>query len=78
MTTLSFSADVSVFDANVRVGDLREEPSPFQDRHQLLVEMDRHAVERALIYHAHAESISPINGNCYLEDWLDDEGRLSH
>jgi hypothetical protein len=76
MTSLNFSTRVSVFDANVRVGDLRDEPSPCRDRHQLLAEMDRHAVERALIYHAQAESISVIDGNCYLEDWLGDEGRL--
>ena len=76
MASLNFSAGISVFDANVRVGDLRDEPSPCRDRHQLLAEMDRHAVDRALIYHAQAESISPINGNCYLEDWLGDEGRL--
>ena len=43
MTSLNFSAGVSVFDANVRVGDLRDEPSPCRDRHQLLAEMDKQA-----------------------------------
>ena len=76
MTSLNFSPGVSVFDANVRVGDLKNEPSPCRDRHQLLAEMDRHGIERALIYHAQAESISAINGNCYLENWLGDDGRL--
>jgi len=76
MTSLNFSPDVSVFDANVRVGDLKDEPSPCRDRQQLLDEMDRHGAERALIYHAQAESISPIDGNRYLEDWLGDDRRL--
>ena len=76
MTSLNFRAGVSVFDANVRVGDLRDEPSPCRDRRQLLAEMDRHGVERALVYHAQAESISPMDGNRCLEDWLGDDGRL--
>jgi hypothetical protein len=76
MTSLSFKSRVPVFDANVRVGDLREEPSPCRSRQALLAEMDRHGVERALIYHAQAETNSPLDGNCMLETWLDGDGRL--
>ena len=75
MNSLNFSPRVSVFDANVRVGDLKDEPSPCRDRDQLLAEMDRHGVERALVYHAQAESLSPIDGNRYLEDWFGDDRR---
>ena len=76
MTSLQFSARVPVFDANARVGDLYDEPSPCRNRAALLAEMDRHGVGRALICHAQAESLSPIDGNRYLQDWLGDDGRL--
>lgn len=75
MTSLNFKSRVPVFDANVRVGDLLDEPAPYRDRAGLLAEMDRHGVERALIYHAHADNVSPIEGNNYLEAWLGDDGR---
>ena len=64
----TFGPRVSVFDANVRVGDLHYEPSLCRSREQLLAEMDRHGVERALIYHAHTEEVSPVDGNGFLED----------
>jgi len=76
MTSLQFRPRIPIFDANIRVGDLREEPSPCRNRADLLAEMDRHGVERALIYHAQAETVSPIAGNVDLEDWLADDGRL--
>ena len=72
----TFGARVPVFDANVRVGDLHYEPSPCRNREQLLAEMDRHGVERALIYHAHTEEVSPVDGNGFLEEWLGEDGRL--
>lgn len=75
MTSLNFKSRVPVFDANVRVGDLLDEPAPYRDREGLLSEMDRHGVQRALIYHAHGENVSPIIGNEYLEAWLSDDGR---
>ena len=74
MTSLNFKSRVPVFDANVRVGDLLDEPAPYRDRAGLLAEMDRHGVERALIYHAHADNVSAIEGNNYLEAWLGDDG----
>lgn len=77
MTSLQFITRVPVFDANVRVGDLFDEPAPCRNRAGLLTEMDRHGVGRALIYHAQAETISPIEGNLYLQAWLGDDGRLA-
>ena len=76
MSELSFKAKVPVFDANVRVGDRRDEPSPSRTRADLLQEMDRHGVDRALIYHAQGELLSPIDGNRFVQDWLGDDGRL--
>ena len=77
MTSLSFQARVPVFDANVRVGDTTDTPSPCRTRADLLAEMDRHGVGRALIYHAQAEAVSPIAGNDQLAAWLDDGERLT-
>lgn len=70
MSSLSFRPRVPVFDANIRVGDLPDQPAPFRDRAALLAEMDRHGVQRAVIYHALTEEISPIEGNVLLEPWL--------
>jgi hypothetical protein len=76
MPSLSFQPRVPVFDANVRVGDRRDDPSPCRTREELLAEMDRHGVARALVYHAQTELLSPVDGNGYLESWLGDDGRL--
>ena len=76
MNKLSFQPRVPVFDANIRVGDRHDLPSPCRDRAALLTEMDRHAIGRAVIYHAQTEEISPLDGNRLLEEWLDAEGRL--
>lgn len=76
MTALTFKARVPVFDANVRVGDRHDEPPACSDRHTLLAELDRHGVERALIYHAQTDDISPIDGNQALEPWVGTDGRL--
>ena len=67
----NFQPRVPVFDANVRVGDLHYQPSPCRNREQLLAEMDRHGVEKALVYHAQTEEVSPLDGNGFLEEWLD-------
>jgi len=76
MTSLNFKPRVPVFDASVRVGDLRDEPSACRNRDELLAELDGHGVDRALIYHAQTEGISSIDGNQHLEAWLGNEGRL--
>ena len=70
MTSLTFRPRVPVFDANVRVGDLSGEPAACRDRAALLTEMDRHGVERAVVYHALTEEVSPVEGNRLLESWL--------
>ena len=76
MSTLHFQSRVTVFDANIRVGDRRDEPSAIRDRGALLREMDRHGVDKALIYHAQGELLSPRDGNEMLAEWLGDDGRL--
>jgi len=76
MTSLTFRPRVPVFDANVRVGDLSAQPAPCRDRAALLAEMDRYGVERAVIYHALTEEVSPVEGNLLLEPWLDANARL--
>ncbi len=74
--SLRFSARVPVFDANVGVGHRHDRIAPFESAAELLKEMDRHGVERALIYHVQGESISSIDGNQALKAWLGDD-RLS-
>ena len=76
MTSLTFRPRVPVFDANVRVGDLSDQPAPCRDRAALLAEMDRHGVQQAVIYHALTEEVSPVEGNLLLEAWLGDDDRL--
>src|SRR5690349_17147443 len=76
MTNLSFHPRVPVFDAHICVGHSGAALSPASDRPALLAALDRHGVERALIYHAHAEAFSPLRGNQLLEEWLGDDGRL--
>ena len=76
MSTLNFKPRVAVFDANIRVGDRHDEPSPCRDRAALLAEMDHHGIGRAVIYHAQTEEISPVEGNQFLEAWLGADDRL--
>jgi hypothetical protein len=73
---LTFRPRVPIFDANVRVGSLPHEPSPCPDRAALLAEMDRRSVQRAVIYHALTEEISPVEGNVFLEEWIGDKPLL--
>lgn len=75
MPSLNFKPRVPVFDANVRVGDAPNVIGP--SRPELLAELDRHGVERAVIYHAQSELRSPTEGNQRLEEWITDDGRLS-
>lgn len=76
MTTLNFRARVPVFDANVGVGHRRDRPSPIESREQLLEEMDRHGVARALIYHLQGEALSAPEGNESLLPWVDGQSAL--
>lgn len=76
MPALSFKPRVPVFDAHVCVGDRHDEPSLCRSREALLAEMDAYGVQRALIYHAQSEVVSPIAGNVLLDEWLDKNGRL--
>ena len=76
MTTLNFQARVPVFDANVGVGHRRDRVSPFETREQLLEEMNRHGVARALIYHLQGEALSALEGNESLLTWVDGQSAL--
>ena len=69
---LSFRARVPVFDANIGVGHCHDRPSPFADVAGLRAEMQRHGVERGLIYHLQGETISAIEGNEALRAWRGD------
>jgi predicted TIM-barrel fold metal-dependent hydrolase len=68
---LNFCCERSVLDANVGVGDRRELPSPVRDADQLLAEMDRHGVDRALVYPLQGEQVSALDGNDQLHEWID-------
>ena len=72
MSSLNFQPRVPVFDANVGVGHRHDRPSPFSDANELLEEMQRHGVDRALIYHVQGEAISAIRGNEALLGWAGD------
>jgi predicted TIM-barrel fold metal-dependent hydrolase len=73
---LHFRPQAPVFDAQICVGHGRSALSPAADRAALLAELDRHGVDRALIYHVHSEDFSPPHGNQLLEEWLGGDGRL--
>jgi len=77
MPSLNFAPRVPVFDANIRVGDAPGVLSPSPTRADLLAELDRHGVGRAIIYHAQSELRSPSEGNGRLEEWIGEDGRLS-
>ena len=69
MTAFDFRARVPVFDANIGVGHCHDRPAPFADAAGLRAEMQRHGVERGLIYHRQGEAISAIEGNEALRAW---------
>jgi predicted TIM-barrel fold metal-dependent hydrolase len=76
-TSLSFTSQVPVFDAQICVGAGRSSIGPAASRAALLAELDRHGVARALACHIHAEEFSPLRGNQLLEPWLGDDDRLA-
>ena len=69
MTALNFQPRVPVFDANIGVGHRHDRPAPFANAAQLLEEMDRCGVGRAVVYHVQGELISAVDGNLRLRDW---------
>jgi hypothetical protein len=74
--SLRFRASIPVIDANVGVGHRHDRPAPFDTPAQLLAEMDRHGVDRAIVYHVQGEVISPVSANQDLEHWVGGESRL--
>ena len=76
MSTLNFTPRVPVFDANVGIGHRHDRKSPCESPDQLLCEMGRHGVDRALVYPLQGEIISPIQGNDSLASWTDSNDAL--
>ena len=68
---LSFKAQIPVIDANVGVGHCNFRPAPVDTPDELLAELNRHGVERALIHHQHGEALSAVTGNDCLYEWLE-------
>ena len=73
MSTLNFKARVPVIDANIGVGHRHDRPHPTPDGQSLKAEMNRHGVDRAVIYQVQGESISQIDGNQELTSWPADD-----
>ncbi len=76
MNELSFRAPGEVIDANVGVGHRHDRPAPFEDASGLLAEMDRHGVDAAVVYHVQGESVSALDGNDLLTEWVEGQPRL--
>lgn len=76
MSDLNFTSGVPAFDANVGVGHRNDRRYPYDGPQQLLDEMARHGVDRALVYACHGEVISPIHGNDTLDRWSNGENGL--
>ena len=72
MHSLDFHPTVPVFDANIGIGHRHDRVAPFADADELLVQMQRQGVDRALIYHVQGEAISAVDGNRVLADWAGD------
>jgi len=76
--TVNFRSCVPTFDANVGVGHRHDRPAPFGAPHELLAELDRHGVDRALVYEVSGEVISPVEANAALDRWIaGGDGRLT-
>lgn len=58
-----------MFDANVGVGHRPDRPAPFGSPQELLAEMGRHGVERAIVHHQMGETLSAITANELLPKW---------
>ena len=77
MTSLNFTARVPVMDANVGVGHKNKRPAPFDTPEELLAEMGRHGVERALVHHQAGETTSTMDANELLTEWCSAGGPLT-
>ncbi|MFH1568064.1 MAG: hypothetical protein ABIL09_08710, partial [Gemmatimonadota bacterium] len=74
---LHFRPQVPVFDANLGVGHRHDRPAPFADAAQLLAQLDRHGVGRAVVYPVQGETLSPVEANEGLAAWIEaGRGRL--
>ena len=76
MGELSFRAPGVVIDATGGVGHRHDRPAPFEDAAGLLAEMDRHGVDAAVVYHVQGESVSALDGNDLLHEWVEGRPRL--
>ncbi|MAG35126.1 MAG: hypothetical protein CL878_02605 [Dehalococcoidia bacterium] len=63
---LHFRPRVPVVDANVALGHAHDQPSPAADAPALLAMLDRHGVQRAVVHHLYAQTMSAIEGNALL------------
>ena len=70
-SSLSFSATVPVLDANVGIGHRPHRPSPVDSPAQLVDEMARHGVARALVHHQMGETLSAVTANELLPQWCE-------
>lgn len=69
MSDLTFKARVPVIDANVGVGHKKDQRYPFDSPEELVQELERHGVERALVYACQGETLSALHGNKSLSAW---------
>lgn len=76
MAAVDFHPSVPVFDANLRVGNPRDAYSEQWSRENVLQEMQRHGIGKALVFHAHSESISPLVGQELLDEWIAGDARF--
>ena len=73
---LDFKPNVPVFDANMVLGRRHNRRCLFDTAPELIGEMDRLNVDRALVYTPHAVSYDSREGNDYLLQLIDGESRL--
>lgn len=63
---LHFRPRVPVVDANIALGHARDQLSPAADAPALLATLDRHGVQRAVVHHVYAQTMSAVEGNALL------------
>ncbi|MDP6821852.1 MAG: amidohydrolase family protein [Dehalococcoidia bacterium] len=67
---LDFRSDVPVFDANVALGRRHDRRVPAETPGDLLAEMDRFGIDRALVYCQHAVTFDAVEGNRMLLEMI--------